>query len=63
MAMTLRLSDNESAALRAYAEEHGISMQEAAREGVRQLVHNTRRDQIIAHILERDEDLLHRLAR
>lgn len=62
MAMTLRLTDDESAALRAYADKHGQSMQDAAREGVRQLVHNERRDEIIAHILDRDAELLHRLA-
>jgi plasmid stability protein len=62
MAMTLRLSDDESDDLRVYAQEHGQSMQEAAREGVRQLVHNDKRDRIITYLLDRDAELLHRLA-
>jgi plasmid stability protein len=61
--MTLRLTDEESAALRAYAEQHGQSMQEAAREAVRQLVHSQRRAQFIERILTEDAELLHRLAR
>ena len=36
--MTLRLSDDETEALRAYAEQQGISMQEAARDAVRRLI-------------------------
>jgi predicted transcriptional regulator len=38
MAMTLRLSDDEQAALRAQAEAEGISMQDAARRAVREYV-------------------------
>ena len=38
MAMTLRLTDTEQAALRARAEAEGISMQEAARQAVREFV-------------------------
>jgi plasmid stability protein len=62
MAMTLRLTDEESAALRAYAEAHGTSMQEAAREAVRQLVGNERRKHFIERILTEDAQLLHRLS-
>jgi predicted transcriptional regulator len=62
MAMTLRLTDDESEALRRYASDHHQSMQEAAREAIRQLVHNERRALLIAHILDRDAELLHRLA-
>jgi hypothetical protein len=36
MAMTLRLTDEESAALRARAEAEGVSMQELARKAIRQ---------------------------
>ena len=38
MAMTLRLTDDEHAALRERAEAEGISMQEAARRAVRDFV-------------------------
>ena len=38
MAMTLRLTDEEKAALRMRAETEGISMQEAARRAIRQFV-------------------------
>lgn len=38
MAMTLRLSSEEQAALSARAEAEGISMQEAARRAVREFV-------------------------
>ena len=62
MAMTLRLTDEESAALREYAEKHGQSMQDAAREAVRTLVRTDRRDMFIAHIVARDAEQLHRLA-
>lgn len=62
MAMTLRLTDDESAALRTYAEKHGQSMQEAARDAVRQLVHGDRRKHFIERIITEDAELLHRLA-
>jgi plasmid stability protein len=38
MAMTLRLTDDEQAALRARAAAEGISMQDAARRAVREFV-------------------------
>jgi plasmid stability protein len=38
MAMTLRLTDEEQAALRERAAQEGISMQEAARQAVREYV-------------------------
>jgi len=38
MAMTLRLTDDEQAALRDRAEAEGISMQDAARRAVREFV-------------------------
>lgn len=62
MAMNLRLTDDDTEALRAYAAEHNISMQQAALYGIRQLVHNERRTQYIKHILNEDRELLHRLA-
>jgi len=61
--MTLRLSEDEAAALREYAQSHDVSMQEAAREAIRQLVHNERRDAFSRMIRERDRELLDRLAR
>lgn len=36
MAMTLRLTDDESAALKAQAEHEGVSMQDVARKAIRQ---------------------------
>jgi plasmid stability protein len=62
MAMTLRLTEDETAALREYAQEHGVSMQEAARDAIRQLVHSARRDAFSRMIRERDRELLDRLA-
>ena len=38
MAMTLRLTDDEQAALRQRAEQEGISMQDAARRAVREYI-------------------------
>lgn len=49
MAMTLRLTDDEQAALRERAEAEGISMQEAARRAVREYVARSRhRDRVRA---------------
>jgi len=62
MAMTLRLTEDETAALREYAQAHGISMQEAARDAISQLVHNERRDAFSRLIRGRDRELLDRLA-
>ncbi|MFC7623984.1 hypothetical protein [Microlunatus sp. GCM10028923] len=62
MAMNLRLTDEDTEALRAYAAEHDMSMQQAALEGIRQLVHGDRRARFIRHILDEDRELLHRLA-
>jgi hypothetical protein len=63
MAMTLRLSEEEALALRTYAQEHGLSTHDAAREAVRQLIHNDRRDTVSRMLRERDRDLLDRLGR
>ncbi|MDQ1742397.1 MAG: hypothetical protein QOE23_736 [Pseudonocardiales bacterium] len=62
MAMTLRLTEDETAALREYAQSHGISMQEAARDAIHQLVHDERRNAFSRLIRERDRELLDRLA-
>ena len=60
--MTLRLTDEDTEALRAYATEHGTSMQQAAIEGIRRMLHDERRARYIRHILDEDRELLHRLA-
>jgi predicted transcriptional regulator len=63
MAMTLRLSDEETAALREAAERSGQSMQEVARTAIRLYVgdRRVRRDALIASLAQRDENLLRRL--
>jgi len=49
MAMTLRLTDDEQAALRERAAAEGISMQEAARRAVREYVaHGSHRERVSA---------------
>ena len=55
MAMTLRLTDAETAALRERAALEGRSMQEVAREAVRTYVDQTGRDALLEQIL--DEEL------
>jgi len=55
MAMTLRLTPDESAALRARAEREGRSMQEVARDAVRQYVERTSRRELLDEVL--DEEL------
>jgi predicted transcriptional regulator len=65
MAMTLRLTDSEQAALRERAEAEGISMQEAARRAVREFVtrgqHNDRVKTAAARIMDKHADALRRL--
>ena len=67
MAMTLRLTDEEQAALRARAELDGISMQEAARRAVREYVarseHRDRVDHAATRVMERQADAIERLGR
>lgn len=62
MAMNLRLTDEDAEALRSYAAEHSTSMQQAAVDGIRQMLHGERRARLIRHILDEDRELLHRLA-
>jgi predicted transcriptional regulator len=63
MAMTLRLSDDETTALREAAEREGISMQELARKAVRQYVDGwaTERDAFLADFARDNQGLLDRL--
>ena len=64
MAMTLRLSDEQSAALKRIAAQEGISMQEAALKAVDDYL--TRREKRLGDVIRRvkneDQELLHRLA-
>jgi predicted transcriptional regulator len=52
MAMTLRLSDAETEALRRRAEHEGRSMQEVARAAVREYVDRTSRRELIDRVLD-----------
>ena len=65
MAMTLRLTDTEQAALRERADAEGISMQEAARRAVREFVsrgqHNDRVSTAARLIMNKHADALRRL--
>lgn len=65
MAMTLRLDEQQTEALRAAAAEDGISMQEAALRAV--LAYTSRRPQrlrdAIQRVKEEDSDLLDRLSK
>jgi hypothetical protein len=65
MAMTLRLTEDEQAALRERAETEGISMQEAARRAVRDYVaHGRHRDRVSAaatRVMDAHAEALQRL--
>jgi hypothetical protein len=65
MAMTLRLTASEQAALRERADAEGISMQEAARRAVREFVargeHHDRVNTAAARIMNKHADALRRL--
>jgi predicted transcriptional regulator len=65
MAMTLRLTDDEQAALRERADVEGISMQEAARRAVREFVaRGQHRDRVSAaaqRVMDAHADALRRL--
>lgn len=65
MAMTLRLSDKQSKALRKIAEQQGISMQEAALAAVDEYTskRQKRLNEIVARIKKEDAELLDRLSR
>ncbi len=55
MAMTLRLTEGEAQALRLRAKREGRSMQEVAREAVREYIDRTSRRELLDRVL--DEDL------
>ncbi len=55
MAMTLRLSDAETDALRRRAQREGRSMQEVARTAVRDYIDRTSRQELLDEVL--DEEL------
>ncbi|MDN5856279.1 MAG: ribbon-helix-helix protein, CopG family [Actinomycetia bacterium] len=57
MPMTLRLSEDETAALRARAERENRSMQDVARGAVREYVENHSRAELLDEVL--DEELPH----
>lgn len=65
VAMTLRLTDEETDALRARAEAEGRSMQEVARQAVREYVEKsdvrTRLDRVLDTELPRYQEALDRL--
>ncbi len=52
--MTLRLSEAESAALRDAAEREGRSMQDVARQSVREYIERTSRAVLLDRILDRE---------
>jgi plasmid stability protein len=55
MAMTLRLDEQETDALRARAALEGRSMQEVARQAIREYVERTSRRQLLSQVM--DEEL------
>ncbi len=55
MAMTLRLSDDDTDALRRRAQREGRSMQEVARAAVREYIDRTSRRELLDEVL--DEEL------
>jgi plasmid stability protein len=65
MAMTLRLTDEEQAALRERAAAEGISMQDAARRAVREYIargaHRDRVSSVAKRVLDAHGDALRRL--
>jgi predicted transcriptional regulator len=67
MAMTLRLTDDETEALRRRAKLEHRSMQEVARQAIREYVENRSRpellDQVLDEELPRYAEALERLAR
>lgn len=65
VAMNLRLSDAESEALRAKADEEGRSMQEVARTAIAQYVSERpqRLRSAIVRVCDEDRELLERLAK
>jgi hypothetical protein len=52
MAMTLRLSEEETEALRLRAQREGRSMQEVARSAVREYIDRTSRRELVDEVLD-----------
>lgn len=52
MAMTLRLTDDEAAALKLRAEHEGRSMQEVARSAVREYVERSSKRELLDDVLD-----------
>ncbi len=65
MAMTLRLSEDQSAALRKTAQSQGISMQEAALAAIDEYIskRQARLQSVLERIATEDKELLERLAK
>lgn len=67
MAMTLRLTDDEQAALRERARVEGVSMQEAARRAVRDYIaggqHRDRVSEAARRVMDAHAEALERLGR
>ncbi|MUM15855.1 CopG family transcriptional regulator [Mycobacterium sp. CBMA271] len=64
MAMTLRLSDEQTSALRAAADREGLSMQAVALKAVDEYLNGRRRrrDDLLKRIVAEDAGVLDRLA-
>lgn len=54
MAMTLRLDDDETRALRAWAEREARSMQDVAREAIREYLETHARAALLDEVLDRE---------
>jgi hypothetical protein len=54
MAMTLRLTDEEADALRGRSELEGRSMQDVARQAVREYIESHSRADLLDHVLDRE---------
>ena len=52
MAMTLRLDEDETAALRRRADHEGRSMQDVARQAVREYIERTSRRELLDQVLD-----------
>jgi predicted transcriptional regulator len=65
MAMTLRLTDEETEALREFARSAHQSMQDVAREAIRVYVSDrtARRNEILSRVVSEDAELLDLLAK
>lgn len=63
--MTLRLADDETEALRRKAREEGRSMQDVARAAINRYTRDEDAELhgVVASVVERDRELLNRLAR